>query len=195
MEARATLPGQDLARFVKTYPGAVDDALIADLIALPGARPMDEAYRRCSLTSVLGEELERFRAVVRECFADYRTCSTTLNSCTLLEQPNVLRYEPTTDPNRPEHFHEHSDGWNIASATRQVSVIAYLNDVAKGGETVFPPLGHTQHCEKGTLLFFPSNFLYHHLARPPESGPKIVVVTWIHFGNDGVPTYITTPLG
>jgi hypothetical protein len=139
--------------------------------------------------------LERFRGVVRECFADYQAAvSTTLYFCTLLEQANVLRYEPST-PDRPEWFHEHSDAWNVPSATRQVSVIAYLNDVVQGGETVFPALDYIQRCEKGTVLFFPSNYLYHHLARPPESGPKIVVVTWIHFGNDGKPDYVTTPLG
>lgn len=72
--------------------------------------------------------------------------------------------------------------------------IHQLNDVAEGGETVFPHLGHIQRCEKGTVLLFPANFMYHHLARPPVSGPKIVLVTWIHFGNDGLPTYLTSPL-
>ncbi|OBI90989.1 hypothetical protein A9X00_17995 [Mycobacterium sp. 1245805.9] len=139
--------------------------------------------------------MERFRSVIRECLADYRSISTTLYFCTRLEQPNVLRYEPST-PDRPEWFHEHADAWSAASASRQVSVVAYLNDVAEGGETVFPALDYTQRCEKGSVLFFPSNYLFHHLARPPESGPKIVVVTWIHFGaNDGEASYVTMPLG
>jgi hypothetical protein len=195
MEACTTSQRTDLLQYVRAYPGAVDDALIADLIALPVAEKMDEDYRRCSLTSVVGDDLERFRGVVRECFADYRAIApTTLQFCTQLERPNVVRYEPST-PDRPEWFHKHSDAWNVQSATRQVSVIAYLNDVAQGGETVFTSFDHSQRCEKGTVLFFPSNYLYHHLGRPPESGPKIVVVTWIHFGNGGVPAYITTPLG
>ncbi len=155
---------------------------------------MDLSHRRCSLTPIVGDVLERFRSVVRECFLDYRAISTTLYFCTRLEAPNVLRYEPST-PDRPEWFHEHADAYNCPSATRQVSVVAYLNDVAVGGETVFTAFDHSQRCEKGTVLFFPSNYLYHHLARPPESGPKIVVVTWLHFGNDGQPTYLTMPLG
>ncbi|MEE6179617.1 2OG-Fe(II) oxygenase [Mycobacterium sp. 050134] len=186
--------GTDLARFIRTYPGAIDDALAADLIALPGAQKMDLDHRRCSLTPVVGDVLERFRSVVRECFADYRALSSTLYFCTRLEEPNVLRYEPST-PDRPEWFHEHADAFNCPSATRQVSVVAYLNDVAEGGETVFTAVDCSQRCEKGTILFFPSNYLYHHLARPPLSGPKIVVVTWIHFGNDGPTSYITVPLG
>jgi hypothetical protein len=193
MEARATVPRTDLAGFMRTYPGVVNDALIADLIALPGAKPTEQAWRGCSITRVVGDPLDRFRAVVRQCFADYRTFCGTLNFCTLLEQPTVLRYEPSTDPSRAEH--EHADAWNIASATRQVSVLAYLNDVAKGGETVFPSFDHVERCEKGTILLYPSNFLFHHFARPPESGPKIVVRTWLHFGNDGAPAYLTTPLG
>lgn len=184
----------DLAHFVRSYRGVVDDALIADLTALPGGSKVDEDWRRCSLTPVVGDVLERFRDVVRECFLDYRECSDTLNACTLLEQPHVVRYEPSTDPDRPEHFYEHADAWGVESATRQVSVIAYLNDVARGGETVFN-FGLSQCCEKGTVLLFPANFLFHHSARPPESGPKIVAVTWIHFGIDGVPAYITSPLG
>ena len=194
MELCATSQATDLARFVRAYPGAIDDALAADLIALPGAQKMDLSHRRCSLTPIVGDVLERFRGVVRECFLDYRAISTTLYFCTRLEAPNVLRYEPST-PDRPEWFHEHADAYNCPSATRQVSVVAYLNDVAVGGETVFTAFDHSQRCEKGTVLFFPSNYLYHHLARPPESGPKIVVVTWLHFGNDGQPTYLTMPLG
>jgi 2OG-Fe(II) oxygenase superfamily len=194
MEACTTSQRTDLMRYVRTYPGAVDDALIADLIALPGAVKMDEDHRRCSLTPVVGDVLERFRGVVRECFADYRAIAPkTLWRCTQLERPSVLRYEPSMDP--PEHFHEHSDAWDVKSATRQVSVIAYLNDVVQGGETVFTSIDHSQRCEKGKVLLFPSNYIYHHLGRPPESGPKIVVSTWIHFGHGGVPAFLTTPLG
>jgi hypothetical protein len=184
----------DLSGFVRTYPGAIDDVLAAELASLPGAVKIDEDWRRCSLAPVAGEPLERFRSVVRECFDDYRALAPdTLWFCTLLENPYVVRYEASTD--RPEHFHEHSDSWDIASATRQISVVAYLNDVVLGGETVFTGFDRSQRCEKGTVLLFPSSFLFHHLARPPESGPKIVVVSWIHFGNGGAPAYLTTPLG
>lgn len=58
----------------------------------------------------------------------------------------------------------------------------------------FTTLDLTQQCVKGASLMFPSNYLYQHFARPPESGPKSVVVTWLHFGNDGVPTKPTIPL-
>lgn len=182
----------ELQSFIRTYPGAMDDELIDDLIALPGARFMDESYRRCSLTSVDGEPLDRFRKVIRDCFEDYRQISTTLNFCTLIESPNILRYEPAGD--EPQHFHEHADAWNIPSSTRQVSILAYLNDVDEGGETVFPHLGQSISCKKGLVALFPANFLYHHLAKEPESNTKIILVTWLHFGNDGTPTYRTSKL-
>jgi 2OG-Fe(II) oxygenase superfamily len=185
----------DPLRFVRTYAGAVDDALAAELTALSGGVKMDEDWRRCSITPVVGDVSERFRRVVRDCFADYRAVAArrTLNACTQLERPSVVRYEPSTD--RIEHFVEHADAGGILTATRQISVIAYLNDVVRGGETVFPGFDYSQRCEKGTVLLFPSNFIYQHLARPPESGPKIVVATWLHFGNNGVLKTITTPLG
>jgi hypothetical protein len=183
----------DIARFVRAYPGAVDDGLVAELAGLTGGSRIDEDWRRCSTTPVEGDVLTRFSRVVCECFSNYRTLAPkTLTFCSRLERPNVLRYEPSAT--RPERFHEHSDAWDCASSTRQVSVIAYLNDVAQGGETVFTSFNYAHRCAKGTVLLFPSNFLYHHLARPPESSPKVVVVTWIHFGNGGEPTYLTTPL-
>lgn len=184
----------DLRLHIRTYPGAMDDALIADLMGLPGAVKMDADWRRCSITPVVGELLDRFRLVVRRCFADYRELSPTLAFCDRLEGPNVLRYG-LSDPDRPEWFHGHADCWDVPSATRQVSVVAYLNDVSEGGETVFETLDVAQRCEKGTILFFPSNYLYHHAARPPESNEKAVVVTWLHFGSNGQPAYTTVPLG
>lgn len=184
----------DVRRHIRTYPGVIDDALIADLMALPGTIKMDEDWRRCSITPVTGAVFERFRAVVRDCFADYRKLCSTLAFCTRIELPNVLRYG-LSSPDRPEWFHEHSDSWDVSSATRQVSVVAYLNDVAQGGETVFESLDVSQRCEKGSMLFFPSNYLYHHSARPPESNEKAVVVTWLHFGNNGEPAYKSVPLG
>lgn len=149
----------DLKQFVRTYPGVVDDALIPDLTALTGSSKLDEDFRRCSITPVVGEVLERFRSVVRDCFMDYRECSDTLNYCTLVEQPYVVRYEPSTDPDRPEHFEEHADARSVESAMRQISVIAYMNDVAQGGEPEFQ-FGQSQRCQKGTILLFPANFLY-----------------------------------
>ena len=184
----------DVRRFIRTYPGALDDALIADLAALEEGRVrFEQKWRRCSQTPVVGDALARLNRVTSECFADYRTLSRTLNWCSQLEIPNVLLYEPS-DPDQPEWFHEHADAWDITSASRQVSVIGYLNDVVEGGETEFPAFEFSQRCDKGTILMFPANYMFHHLARPPLSGSKLVVVTWIHFGNGGVPTKPSIPL-
>jgi len=185
----------DVRAFIRTYPGAIDDSLVRDLLDLEGGERCDLDVRRCRITPVRGEVLDRFNKAVSGCFSDYRTLATTLGWCSLLELPNVLRYEQATRGQPAlDWFHEHADAWDVPSSTRQVSVVAYLNDVAIGGETEFPSLEVSQRCEKGTILMFPSNFIYHHVARPAVSGPKMVVVTWIHFGNGGNPTYLTTPL-
>ena len=42
--------------------------------------------------------------------------------------------------NSPNIFHNHADCWNFATATRQISLIVYLNDVDEGGETNFTDL-------------------------------------------------------
>lgn len=184
----------DLRRFVRTYPDALDGDLIADLLALEEGRTRSEVdWRRCSLTPVTGDVLTRFSHIAEKCFADYRALSRILNYCDLLEIPNVIRYE-LWNSDQPDWFHEHADAWDVTSATRQVSLVAYLNDVAEGGETEFPLLEFSQRCEKGTILMFPSNFMFQHLAHPPRSGPKAVLVTWFHFGNQGVPVKNTMRL-
>lgn len=171
------------SRFIRVYPDALDDALIESLIALPGAARCDLEWRRCSLTRVKGDAFGMFKRAIRPLVADYQTLTPAFNFCTELERPNVLRYEPAGD-GPPDHFHEHADAWNVQTATRQISIVGYLNDVACGGETVFPMYGFAQRPVRGTVLMFPASIAFTHLARPPESGTKIAIVSWLHFGGD-----------
>ncbi|ARF08279.1 2OG-FeII oxygenase superfamily protein [Catovirus CTV1] len=114
----------------------------------------------------------------------------TLHFCTLLEAPNLLCYDNTSD--KPEHFHTHSDNWSIQSSTRQVSVIMYLNDVEEGGNTVFPFYNLSVKPKKGTILMFPAFFCFSHYAEKPKSNTKFAIVTWVHFGG-GNTSYFTLP--
>ena len=93
-----------------------------------------------------------------------------------------FRYD--NDPDQPNQFSNHADNWNAPTATRQVSVIAYLNDVDLGGETEFTGLGLEIKPVKGSILLFPSNFLYMHKGKEPLSNNKYIIVTWVHFDHD-----------
>lgn len=91
-----------------------------------------------------------------------------------MEQPSIIKYNKDVEA----HFNEHADNWNDASAARQVSVIAFLNDVKEGGETKFTIHNKSVVPEKGKILMFPSFFTYPHMGCQPKSNDKYIVVTW-----------------
>lgn len=106
-----------------------------------------------------------------------------------MEQPCILKYEPRLVCSEGNFFNEHSDNWNSESAARQISFIVYLNDVDKGGETIFTTHEKIVLPKKGTILFFPSFFLYPHRACEPISGNKYVAVGWMCMDGSG-PFYL-----
>lgn len=100
-----------------------------------------------------------------------------------IEAPNVFRYD--VDPDHPNFFHPHADSWSCPTATRQVSIIIYLNDVQVGGATTFTDLKISVTPKKGRILFFPSFYNYTHMGEAPSSNAKYIIVSWIHFDGQG----------
>ncbi len=76
-----------------------------------------------------------------------------------------------------DHYKSHYDG--STSLGRAISAICYLNDDYEGGEIEFTNFGITIKPEKGTLILFPSNYAYKHIAHPVTKGTKYALVTWI----------------
>jgi len=186
------------AEWIRVIDDAFSPELCDALIAEPDeGHLIDHEWRRCQQRPVSPENLARVKGALRPHVAAYRELCRTLNFVTLLEAPNVYSYEPATE--KPHHFHEHADAWNVESATRQISVIVYLNDVdGGGGETAFTMLGSEGTTKpvwpkRGRLLLFPANFIFSHLARAPKRSTKHVLVTWLHFGGEGV-RYLASPL-
>lgn len=87
------------------------------------------------------------------------------------ESYQILKYSPG------EFYGQHYDGWS--STGRSISAICYLNDDYEGGEIDFIHHGVKIKPTAGTLILFPSNFAYSHVAHPVTSGTKYAVVTWI----------------
>lgn len=87
------------------------------------------------------------------------------------ESYSLLRY--TTG----QHYKQHYDG-NIESK-RVISVLIYLNDDYDGGEIEFPNFNLKIKPKRGTLILFPSNYAYSHIAHDVISGTKYVIVTWL----------------
>lgn len=84
---------------------------------------------------------------------------------------NLLRYDKTG------HLPPHQDQ---GVSTRVLSVLLYLNDDYAGGEITFRQSNITIKPQAGSVLFFPSNFLYIHEVAPVLKGPRYAVPTWFH---------------
>lgn len=115
------------------------------------------------------------------------------------ELPQVGRYFPSQQ--YLQHFDafdlSNEDGRRFASngGQRTVTVLVYLNNVERGGETAFPALNLEIRPRKGTaIVFFPAtvdglldkNVLH---AAKPAIDTKYVSQVWIRQGNyDGIPS-------
>lgn len=77
-----------------------------------------------------------------------------------------------------EQYGFHYDGGT--ESKRSISVLIYLNDDYEGGEIEFPNFNLKFKPKAGTLVLFPSNYAYGHIAHPVTSGTKYVIVTWLH---------------
>lgn len=84
----------------------------------------------------------------------------------------LLRYK------EGEQYKSHYDGGTGSS--RCISVLIYINDDYEGGEIEFPHFKTKIKPKAGTLVLFPSNYAYSHIAHPVLDGTKYVIVTWLH---------------
>ena len=178
------------------YIAIYDNAFSEELCQLCLKMFHDDAYpkgaheaewRRCREMTLIDQspQWEVVKAVLRHYYYRYREerKSGVLNYANMLEAPNIFCYQVDTE--KPNIFNTHADAWNFPTATRQVSLIVYLNDVAEGGETNFVDLGVKVSPKQGRLLLFPSHFTYMHRGEAPLSGPKYIMVSWIHFDGQG----------
>lgn len=88
----------------------------------------------------------------------------------------LKRYRNTDD----ERFQPHFDSIGPV-ANRYLVFLWYLNDVAEGGETAFVDLDLAVKPKAGRLLVFPPYWMYQHEGRPPISGDKYILSTYLLF--------------
>lgn len=89
------------------------------------------------------------------------------------EHYNFLKYSEGTE------YKAHYDSGGTATIHRYLSAILYLNDDYEGGELEFVNFNVKIKPAKGTLILFPSNYAYAHVAHPVKSGTKYALVTWV----------------
>jgi hypothetical protein len=91
----------------------------------------------------------------------------------IAEPYSLLKYEGATN----DHYDAHYDGGPTSG--RWISAIFYLNDDYEGGYIQFPDHNVAIKPKAGTLMIFPSNYAYRHVAHEVTSGTKYAIVTWI----------------
>jgi predicted 2-oxoglutarate/Fe(II)-dependent dioxygenase YbiX len=93
-----------------------------------------------------------------------------------IQQTDFLKYS------EGGKYEIHSD--DSARSVRRLTIIVNLNKNYEGGDFIFfDPINkkeiiHRENLNKGTVLAFPSNFLYPHSIEPIKSGTRYSLVSW-----------------
>lgn len=85
--------------------------------------------------------------------------------------PKLLKY--SAGNNMPPHS-------DHGVTSRVISCILYLNDNYSGGELYFPYLDVLFKPTAGSVVFFPSNFIYTHEVKKINSGTRYSYPNWFH---------------
>jgi len=92
-----------------------------------------------------------------------------INQIDLLKYTKGGKYEVHTD--------------NFTVTPRSLSVIINLNDNYEGGDLVFTDQKNKEikriKLDKGSIVFFPSNFLYPHAIENIKKGTRYSIVAWL----------------
>ena len=96
-------------------------------------------------------------------------CSEVINQIDLLKYSKGGKYEVHTD-----HY---------SNTPRHLSIIINLNDNYEGGDLIFTDqqLKEIKRLKlgKGSVTFFPSNFMYPHSIQPITEGTRYSIVAWL----------------
>ena len=65
-------------------------------------------------------------------------------------------------------------------SSRVLSTVGYLNDDYVGGEIYFPYVDIKIKPKAGSVIFFPSNFIYVHEVMPVTEGIRYAIPQWYH---------------
>mgnify|MGYP003136505197 CR=1 FL=1 len=78
-------------------------------------------------------------------------------------------------------YEVHSD--HFSNVTRHLSIIINLNDKYEGGDLIFTDQKEKEikrlKLDKGSIVFFPSNFMYPHRIEPITKGTRYSIVAWL----------------
>ena len=92
-----------------------------------------------------------------------------------INQIDLLKYTPGGK------YEIHTD--HFSNTNRHLSVIINLNDEYEGGDLIFTDQKNIEtkrlKLDKGSIVFFPSNFMYPHSIEPITKGIRYSIVAWL----------------
>tara|TARA_Y100000114_G_scaffold100616_1_gene93725 strand:- start:176 stop:736 length:561 start_codon:yes stop_codon:yes gene_type:complete len=113
------------------------------------------------------KEIERVYVYYKIKFPRMSSC--VINQIDLLKYSVGGKYEVHTD-----HF---------SDVARHLSIIINLNDNYEGGDLIFTDQKQKEvkrlKLSKGSVVFFPSNFMYPHGIQPITKGTRYSIVAWL----------------
>jgi Rps23 Pro-64 3,4-dihydroxylase Tpa1-like proline 4-hydroxylase len=113
------------------------------------------------------KEIERIYIFYKSKFPKMK--SNKINQIDLLKYSVGGKYEVHTD-----HF---------TNSPRHLSIILNLNDEYEGGDLIFTDQKEKEikrlKLDKGSVVFFPSNFMYPHSIQPITKGTRYSIVSWL----------------
>ena len=113
------------------------------------------------------KEIERIYTFYKAKFP--KMLSEKINQIDLLKYSIGGKYETHTD-----HY---------TNTPRHLSIIINLNNTYEGGDLVFTDQQNKEvkrlKLDKGSIVFFPSNFMYPHSIQPITKGTRYSIVAWL----------------
>ena len=92
-----------------------------------------------------------------------------------INQIDLLKY------NSGGKYNVHTD--HYTNSPRHLSIIIYLNEEYEGGDLIFTDQKKIEvkriKLGKGSIVFFPSNFMYPHSIEPITKGVRYSIVSWL----------------
>lgn len=172
----------DASKFIQTVEDTLSNSECEHLIDLFD-RPLHRNTADGQWSEITVPEIERTapcpfgKAALPEYVAHYnKQVGLTLPvPCTSnTEEFRIKRYQPRMG----DEFRVHHDAKGFY-CNRYLVLLWYLNDVAEGGETVFPDLGVSIKPKAGRLLMFPPHWMFQHAGLPPISNDKYILSTYL----------------
>src|SRR5687767_11188484 len=193
----------DLRRYIRTYDHDLEPQLCQQMIGsfaglerfqMRNGRGVrrgleDSAWTELNVSRLSDAAFQgMFRKLIDRALARYNRdieLAIPIPNSPLFSNLTLKRYRP----GQQEQFQLHFDSINHV-ANRYLVLLWYLNDVEQGGETRFPQLDVTVPARAGRLLMFPPYWMYQHEGRPPISGDKYIISTYLLFIDPSNPSAV-----